>query len=57
MSVFPNRVRLAKNRYIPATGELAVGLQTDVEESSIQDIRIFDGTEDKDTPKSSVTEA
>lgn len=43
LSVFPNRVRLAKNRFIPATGELAVGLQTDTDESVIQDIRIFDG--------------
>ena len=42
LSVFPNRVRLAKNRFIPATGELAVGLQTDTDESVIQDIRIFD---------------
>lgn len=42
LSVFPNRVRLAKNRFIPATGELAVGLQTDADDSVIRDIRIFD---------------
>jgi hypothetical protein len=45
LSVFPNRLRLAKNRYIPATGELAVGLVQDGEDSIITNIRIFDGTE------------
>lgn len=54
LSVFPNRVRLAKNRLIPATGELAVGLQTDADESIIQDIRIFDGNgEDFGAPQPS----
>lgn len=48
LSVFPNRVRLAKNRFIPATGELAVGLQTDSDESMIQDIRIFDDSGEDD---------
>ena len=46
LSVFPNRIRLAKNRFIPATGELAVAVQSDPEASVIQDIRIFDGNED-----------
>jgi chromosome segregation ATPase len=52
LSVFPNRIRLAKNRFIPATGELAVGLQTDPEASVIHDIRIFDGNgeEDRNSP-------
>ena len=57
LSVFPNRVRLAKNRFIPATGELAVGLQTDTEDSIIQDIRIFDGTEENDAATTPTTEA
>ena len=41
-------MRLAKNRFIPATGELAVGLESDAEESVIQDIRIFDGNDEGD---------
>ena len=56
LSVFPNRVRLAKNRFIPATGELAVGLQTDAEESVIQDIRIFDGNGEGDGAPQRITE-
>ena len=48
LSVFPNRVRLAKNRFIPATGELAVGVQVEGGESIIQDIRIFDGNGEDD---------
>lgn len=56
LSVFPNRVRLAKNRFIPATGELAVGLQTDAEESVIQDIRIFDGNGEGDGAPRQITE-
>jgi hypothetical protein len=46
LSVFPNRIRLAKNRFIPATGELAVAVQADSDASVIQDIRIFDGSEE-----------
>ena len=57
LSVFPNRVRLAKNRYIPATGELAVGLQTDSDESVIQDIRIFDGNGEAEDAPPQTTEA
>ena len=56
LSVFPNRVRLAKNRFIPATGELAVGLQSDTEESVIQDIRIFDGNGEGDGASQQITE-
>lgn len=56
LSVFPNRVRLAKNRFIPATGELAVGLQTDSDESVIQDIRIFDGSGETDGRPRETTE-
>lgn len=48
LSVFPNRIRLAKNRLISATGELAVGLESSSEESLIQDIRIFDGNGEND---------
>ena len=57
LSIFPNRVRLAKNRFIPATGELAVGLQTDAEESVIQDIRIFDGNGEDDGAPEQTTES
>lgn len=56
LSVFPNRVRLAKNRLIPATGELAVGLQSDSGESVIQDIRIFDGSGESDVTPQSTSE-
>ena len=43
LSVFPNRVRLAKNRIVPETGELAVGVVAEAEESTVSEIRIFDG--------------
>lgn len=42
LSVFPNRIRLAKNRIVPQTGELAVGLVGEDAESVIHNIRIFD---------------
>lgn len=42
LSVFPNRIRLAKNRIVPQTGELAVGLVGEDAESMIHNIRIFD---------------
>lgn len=42
LSVFPNRIRLAKNRIVPQTGELAVGVVGEDSESVIHNIRIFD---------------
>jgi hypothetical protein len=48
---------LAKNRFIPATGELAVGLQTDTDESVIQDIRIFDSNGEASGATPPATEA
>lgn len=43
LSIFPNRIRLAKNRVVTATGDLAVGLVNNSEDSVVNDIRIFDG--------------
>src|SRR5579883_660728 len=42
LSVFPNWIRLAKNRIIPETGELAVGLAGQSGDSVIANIRIFE---------------
>jgi len=42
LSVFPNRIRLAKNRLVPATGELAVGVVSNNGDSIVNEIRIFD---------------
>lgn len=42
LSVFPNRIRLAKNRLVPATGELAVGVVSSNGDSIVNEIRIFD---------------
>ena len=47
LSVFPNRIRLAKNRVVPQTGERAVGVVGEDVESVIQNIRIFDGHADE----------
>ena len=47
LSVFPNRIRLAKNRIVPETGELAVGLVREEGESAISEIRIFDGMNER----------
>ena len=47
LSVFPNRIRLAKNRIVPETGELAVGLVREEGESAISEIRIFDGLNER----------
>jgi hypothetical protein len=57
LSVFPNRIRLAKNRIVPQTGELAVGVVGDEVESVIHNIRIFDGHGETDRAISPVTEA
>jgi hypothetical protein len=46
LSVFPNWIRLAKNRIIPETGELAVGLVGQSDDSVIASIRVFE-----DVPK------
>ena len=48
LSVFPNRIRLAKNRIVPQTGELAVGVVGEEAESVVTDIRIFDGNGEKE---------
>ncbi len=42
LSIFPNWIRLAKNRIIPETGELAVGIVGQADESIITKIRIFE---------------
>jgi hypothetical protein len=42
LAIFPNRIRLAKNRIVPQTGELAVGVLADPAEATVTDIRIFD---------------
>jgi hypothetical protein len=42
LSVFPNRIRLAKNRIIPQTHELAVGIIPEDANLVVRDIRIFD---------------
>lgn len=56
LSVFPNRIRLAKNRFIPQTGELAVGVVGDEAESVIHHIRIFDGHGEADPTTIPATE-
>jgi hypothetical protein len=42
LSVFPNWIRLAKNRIVPETGELAIGLVGQHEDSMLMGIRIFE---------------
>src|SRR6185312_9017310 len=42
LSVFPNRIRLAKGRIVPQTGELAVTISPENEHLVVRDIRIFD---------------
>lgn len=57
LSVFPNRIRLAKNRIVPQTGELAVGVVGEEAESVIHNIRIFDGHGEADRATAPSTEA
>jgi hypothetical protein len=57
LSVFPNRIRLAKNRIVPQTGELAVGVVGEEGESVIHNIRIFDGHGEADLATTPDTEA
>ena len=57
LSVFPNRIRLAKNRIVPQTGELAVGVVGQEEESVIHNIRIFDGLGEADRVTTPTAEA
>lgn len=57
LSVFPNRIRLAKNRFVPQTGELAVGVVGEEEESVIHNIRIFDAHGETDRVATPTTEA
>lgn len=57
LSVFPNRIRLAKNRIVPQTGELAVGVVGEEAESVIHSIRIFDGHGEADRATAPSTEA
>jgi hypothetical protein len=45
LSVFPNWIRLAKNRIVSETGELAIGLVGQHEDSTLMGIRIFEGQE------------
>ena len=42
LSIFPNRIRLAKNRIIPQTRELAVTVVPEDTDLVVNDIRIFD---------------
>lgn len=42
LSVFPNWIRLAKNRIVPETGDLAVGIVGQPEDSMLMGIRIFE---------------
>jgi hypothetical protein len=42
LSVFPNWLRLAKNRFVPETGELAIGLISQDDDSMLSGIRIFE---------------
>jgi hypothetical protein len=56
LSVFPNRIRLAKNRIVPQTGELAVGVVDEEAESVIHHIRIFDGHGEDQRAPSPATE-
>ena len=57
LSVFPNRIRLAKNRIVSQTGELAVDVISEEAESVIHNIRIFDGHGEADRPAPPATEA
>jgi hypothetical protein len=57
LSVFPNRIRLAKNRIVPQTGELAVGVVGEEAESVIHNIRIFDGHGEAERATTRATEA
>jgi hypothetical protein len=47
LSVFPNRIRLAKNRIIPQTRELAVTVVPEDTDLVVNDIRIFDSADDR----------
>ena len=57
LSVFPNRIRLAKNRIVSQTGELAVDVVGEEAESVIHNIRIFDGHGEADHAPLPATEA
>ena len=42
LSIFPNWIRLAKNRFVPETGELAVDIIAQNGDSMLSGIRIFE---------------
>ncbi|MCP5524070.1 MAG: hypothetical protein H7A46_21240 [Verrucomicrobiales bacterium] len=57
LGIFPNRIRLAKNRFVPETGDLAVGVVGEEAQSVIHSIRIFDGHADANPDAVPSTEA